>query len=200
MSDYLVHHGIKGMRWGVRRFQNKDGSYTAAGKQRYGVQEHRRNGVGAQVGYSVGQGVGALAGLRASRTATANVINLIAAARNISSTEALASPLTTLGLMAAGYLTVQAGSIVGRTVGRAVGNAVDESKRRRSDRSERSERRGDKRRTAQRIALGVAATAAVAGIAYAAYRNQSSRRQLGEDTARMLEDNVLWVDFDIVDG
>ena len=34
--NYLEHHGILGMKWGVRRFQNKDGSYTSAGKQRYG--------------------------------------------------------------------------------------------------------------------------------------------------------------------
>lgn len=33
----LSHHGIKGMRWGVRRFQNKDGSLTNAGKKRYDV-------------------------------------------------------------------------------------------------------------------------------------------------------------------
>lgn len=32
---YLQHHGIKGQKWGVRRFQNADGSYTAAGKKRY---------------------------------------------------------------------------------------------------------------------------------------------------------------------
>lgn len=31
----LSHHGIKGMRWGVRRFQKKDGSLTPAGKERY---------------------------------------------------------------------------------------------------------------------------------------------------------------------
>ena len=30
----LNHHGIKGMKWGVRRFQNKNGSLTAAGKKR----------------------------------------------------------------------------------------------------------------------------------------------------------------------
>lgn len=30
----LYHHGIKGMRWGVRRFQNPDGTLTAAGKRR----------------------------------------------------------------------------------------------------------------------------------------------------------------------
>ena len=37
MSSYdeLYHHGIKGMRWGVRRFQNEDGTLTAQGRQRY---------------------------------------------------------------------------------------------------------------------------------------------------------------------
>ena len=34
-SDELCHHGIKGQRWGVRRFQKKDGSLTPAGKERY---------------------------------------------------------------------------------------------------------------------------------------------------------------------
>ena len=33
-NDYLSHHGIKGQKWGVRRFQNKDGSLTLAGKKR----------------------------------------------------------------------------------------------------------------------------------------------------------------------
>ena len=35
MSD-LRHHGIKGQKWGVRRFQNSDGSLTTIGKLRYG--------------------------------------------------------------------------------------------------------------------------------------------------------------------
>lgn len=34
-SDHLEHHGILGQKWGVRRFQNPDGSLTAAGKERY---------------------------------------------------------------------------------------------------------------------------------------------------------------------
>lgn len=32
-ENYLVHHGILGMRWGIRRYQNKDGSLTPAGKR-----------------------------------------------------------------------------------------------------------------------------------------------------------------------
>lgn len=34
-TDELQHHGIKGQRWGIRRFQNKDGSLTPAGRRRY---------------------------------------------------------------------------------------------------------------------------------------------------------------------
>lgn len=33
--DELYHHGIKGMKWGVRRFQKTDGTLTSAGKKRY---------------------------------------------------------------------------------------------------------------------------------------------------------------------
>lgn len=35
MDQVLVHHGIKGQRWGIRRFQSDDGTLTAAGKRRY---------------------------------------------------------------------------------------------------------------------------------------------------------------------
>lgn len=33
--SYLAHHGIRGQKWGVRRFQNPDGTLTEAGKRRY---------------------------------------------------------------------------------------------------------------------------------------------------------------------
>lgn len=38
-NDELYHWGIKGQKWGVRRYQNKDGTLTAAGKKRY-IQAH----------------------------------------------------------------------------------------------------------------------------------------------------------------
>ena len=35
-SNHLAHQGILGMKWGVRRYQNYDGTLTAAGRERYG--------------------------------------------------------------------------------------------------------------------------------------------------------------------
>jgi hypothetical protein len=46
LSNYIItngelrHWGIKGMKWGQRRYQNKDGSLTAAGRERYGEDRH----------------------------------------------------------------------------------------------------------------------------------------------------------------
>ena len=40
MSNYIKHYGIKGQKWGRRLYQNKDGSLTPAGKERYGSKEN----------------------------------------------------------------------------------------------------------------------------------------------------------------
>lgn len=51
-NTILYHHGTKGMRWGVRRYQNIDGSLTPAGKKRY--DRDQRENAGKKKGEKVG--------------------------------------------------------------------------------------------------------------------------------------------------
>lgn len=39
--DILIHYGIKGQKWGIRRYQNEDGTLTSAGKKRAAKQERK---------------------------------------------------------------------------------------------------------------------------------------------------------------
>ena len=41
-SDYLAHHGIKGMHWGIRRYQKADGTLTAEGKRKLASKQARK--------------------------------------------------------------------------------------------------------------------------------------------------------------
>lgn len=42
MTNELYHFGIKGQKWGVRRYQNEDGTLTSAGKKRYDYSDKQR--------------------------------------------------------------------------------------------------------------------------------------------------------------
>lgn len=50
-NDYLMHYGIKGQKWGVRRYQNTDGSWTAAGRVRYSKSNGKRAKYGTEYKY-----------------------------------------------------------------------------------------------------------------------------------------------------
>ena len=48
-NSYLQHHGIKGMKWGVRRFRNEDGTLTDAGKSRYYDSDGKKTDAGKRL-------------------------------------------------------------------------------------------------------------------------------------------------------
>lgn len=63
-SNELYHHGIKGQKWGVRNYQNSDGSLTPEGRLRYGrsgiMSKNTKERVkqGAKIGAKIGAAVG----------------------------------------------------------------------------------------------------------------------------------------------
>lgn len=76
-SSSLSHYGIKGQRWGVRRYQNEDGTLTPEGQKRYNQKEQVKSnikyGVAAALGSLGALGSSGIAGLAAGVEAKADL-------------------------------------------------------------------------------------------------------------------------------
>ncbi len=62
-EDYLAHHGVQGQKWGIRRFQNEDGTYTSEGRIHYDIGDPRMPGQNQNQNSNT------------NRSATSNVMN-----------------------------------------------------------------------------------------------------------------------------
>jgi hypothetical protein len=93
-DDYLMHHGVKGQRWGVRRWQNEDGSLTEEGKRKYGTVENfnkaqkrkkiaRNVGIGLAGATAVGLGTAAFLNSNAGKKVVGNIKEDIRVRKNI---------------------------------------------------------------------------------------------------------------------
>lgn len=54
-DEALAHYGVKGQKWGFRRFRNEDGSLTSEGRDHYGIGDPRKPGVAGSIRFNTRQ-------------------------------------------------------------------------------------------------------------------------------------------------
>lgn len=128
-SNSLYHHGIKGQKWGVRRFQKKDGTLTAAGKKRYSDddQNEARSNTGKKIakGLAVGAAVGLAAYAMYNPKSREAILNM--AGKTVSQLKAgaeKAAPVVKEHLKTAGKKTVKNLGESAERVGKAMTDAA----------------------------------------------------------------------------
>lgn len=146
-EDYLMHHGIKGQKWGVRRFQNPDGSLTPAGVKRYGTVENYERAREAR------REKIASAGRTAASIAKKSASTIGSAAKKSASTIGSAAKKT----------AITAAEISGARHG-----AYEKARHGENKKSKNAS--DDKREKAKKIAKGVAIGAGIGLAAYGAYK------------------------------
>ena len=96
--DYLVHHGIKGQKHGIRRWQYKDGSLTPEGYPHYGYNGPRKKST--KVPAAIGGAIGLAAGAAATGATVATAGAAIPASAAIATGAAF---MATTGIIGAGW-------------------------------------------------------------------------------------------------
>lgn len=84
-NTYLVHHGIKGQKWGIRRYQNYDGSLTNAGKRHYSVKYAKKDNA-EKIAIAIGAattGKAIYKGLKAGATTATALYGKLATANKV---------------------------------------------------------------------------------------------------------------------
>lgn len=140
MNNELRHHGIKGQKWGVRRYQNKDGSLTAEGRKKYAdsiadTKVYTKKGVAVTLRKQptplISKIVGKLSKSAQTNAARSDFLNITVEGKKVGDLQLYKEDPKSLNVVWVSVNTKYEGNGYGQTVMRAV---VDHAKKQNLDR------------------------------------------------------------------